>query len=184
MIFDIDTIDIWVTVLLSNMYFRFVDQIHRQIQGIPMGTNCASHLASLYLMMYELRFYVRLANLYVNPAFTFLRTVSYAIACAFLLTTRYIDDLASTNNPYLHSLLYSDQHFHHSRITGIYPRTLRVTTADSGVSINYMDVTIQRQHSSSNRITTVLYDKREHSPLADQFIIKFSTCTIQSLNSS
>ena len=36
-----------------------------------------------------------------------------------------------------------------------------------------MDVTIQRQPGSSSKITTVLYDKREHSPLADQFIIKF-----------
>ena len=33
-----------------------------------------------------------------------------AIARAFQLTTRYIDDLASINNPYLHSLLYVDQH--------------------------------------------------------------------------
>ncbi|DBA82247.1 TPA: hypothetical protein ACH3X2_000518 [Trebouxia sp. C0005] len=173
MIFDIDTIDIWITFLLSNMYVKFGDQVHRQIQGTPMGTNCASHLANLYLMMYELRFYVRLATLYVDPAFTFLRTVIYTIARAFLLTARYIDDLASINNPYLHSLLYVDQHFHHNRILGIYPRTLRVTTADSGISINYMDVTIQRQHSSSSRITTILYDKREHSPLADQFIIKF-----------
>ncbi|DBA66734.1 TPA: hypothetical protein ACH3X2_001883 [Trebouxia sp. C0005] len=80
MIFDIDTIDIWLTFLLSNMCVKFGDQVHRQIQGTPMG-----------------------------------------------------------------------------------------------ISINYMDVTIviQRQHSSSSRITTVLYDKREHSPLADQFIIKF-----------
>lgn len=36
-----------------------------------------------------------------------------------------------------------------------------------------MDVTIQRQHGSNSRLTTVLYDKREHSPLAEQFIIKF-----------
>ena len=67
----------------------------------------------------------------------------------------------------------ADQHFHHNRITGICPRTLRVTTADSGVSISYMEVTTQRQHGSSRRITTVLYEKREHFPLADQFIIKF-----------
>ena len=80
-----------------------------------------------------MNFYVRLATLYVNPAFAFLRTMIYTIARAFLLTARYIDDLASINNPYLHSLLYVDQHFHHSCITGIYPRTLRVTTADSGV---------------------------------------------------
>ena len=35
-----------------------------------------------------------------------------------------------------------------------------------------MDVAIQRQHGSNSKLTTVLYDKREHSPLADQFIIK------------
>ena len=43
MIFDIDTIDIWLTFLLSNMCVKFGDQVHRQIQGTPMGTNCASH---------------------------------------------------------------------------------------------------------------------------------------------
>ena len=112
--------------MLSNMYVKFGDQIHRQIQGTPMGNNCASHLANLYLMMYELRFYIRLATLYVNPAFAFLRTMIYTIARAFLLTARYIDDLASINNPYLHSLLFVDQHNYHSCITGIYPRTLRL----------------------------------------------------------
>ncbi len=122
------------------MYVRFGDQIHRQIQGMPMGTNCASHLANLYLMMYELRFYVRLATLYVNPAFAYLRTVIYTIAHAFLLTARYIDDLASISNPYLHSLLNIDQHFHHSSITGIYPRTLRVTTAAAAPSHHFLDI--------------------------------------------
>ena len=82
MMFDIDTIDIWLTFLSNNMHARFGDQIHRQIQGTPMGTNCASHLANLYLMMYELRFYVRLATLCVNPAFTFLRTMLCTIARA------------------------------------------------------------------------------------------------------
>ncbi len=42
--------------------------------------------------MYGLGFYVLVATLYVNPAFTFLGTVICTIACAFLLTARYIDD--------------------------------------------------------------------------------------------
>ena len=77
--------------------------------------------------MYELSFIMRLAALYLDVAFAFLRTVLYQIACVFLLTARYIDDLASISNPYLHHLLYVDQHFQHARITGIYPRTLLVT---------------------------------------------------------
>ena len=105
-IFDIITIDIWLTFLLINMYARFGDQIHRQIQGTPMGTNCASHLAHQYLVMYNLRFYIRLAALCTNSAFTFLSTMICAIARVFLLTAPYIDDLASINNPYLHSLVY------------------------------------------------------------------------------
>ncbi|KAL3159841.1 hypothetical protein ABBQ38_010244 [Trebouxia sp. C0009 RCD-2024] len=36
-----------------------------------------------------------------------------------------------------------------------------------------MDVTVQRQPGSVSRLTTVLYDKREHQPLRDLFIIKF-----------
>ena len=126
-----------------------------------MGTNCASHLANCYLTMYELSFIMRLAALYLDVAFAFLRTVLYQIACAFLLTARYIDDLASISNPYLHHLLYIDQHFQHARITGIYPRTLLVTSVDSGDSINYMDVSIQREAGSVSQLTTVLYDKRE-----------------------
>jgi len=173
MIFDIHTIDVWLSFLLANMYVRFGDQIRRQIQGTPMGTNCASHLANYYLTMYELSFIMRLAALYVDVAFAFLRTVLHQIACAFLLTARYIDDLASISNPYLHHLLYVDQHFQHARITGIYPRTLLVTSVDLGDSINYMDVSIQREAGSVSRLSTVLYDKREHLPLSRLFIIKY-----------
>ena len=79
----------------------------------------------------------------------------------------------SINNPYLHRLMYCDQYYQHPRIVGIYPRTLCVTTAASGNAVNYMDVTIQRQLGSLSRLTTVLFDKREHQPLRDLFIIKY-----------
>ena len=124
-----------------------------RFRGTPMGTNCASHLTNYYLTMYKLSFVMRLAALYVDVAFAFLRTVLYQIACAFLLTARYIDDLASISNPYLHHLLYVDQHFQHARITGIYPRTLLVTSVDSSDSINYMDVSIQREAGSVSRLS-------------------------------
>ena len=173
MIFDLHTMDVWLSFLLANMYVKFGDQIRRQIQGTPMGTNCASHLANFYLTMYELSFIMSLAALYLDADFAFLRTVIYQVACAFLLTARYIDDLVSISNPYLHHLLYVDQHLHHPRITGIYPRTLLVTSVDSGNYIDYMDVKIQREFGSISRLTTVLYDKREHLPLSGLFIIKY-----------
>ena len=127
--------------------------------------------------MYELDFIIRLTVLYLDPLRVCLNTIVYQIACAFLFTARYIDDLISINNPYLSHLLYVDQHYYHPAITGVYPRTLSVTTADSGNSINYMDVTIQRLRGSVSRLTTTLFDKREHPPLAGLFIIKFPHAT-------
>ena len=73
----------------------------------------------------------------------FLHTLVSQIARAFLFTARYIDDLLSITNPYLHRLMYCDQYYQHLRIVGIYPRTLCVTTAASGNAVNYMDVNVQ-----------------------------------------
>ena len=43
----------------------------------------------------------------------------YWIACAFLLTARYIDYRASICSPHIHHLLCVDQYFHLARITGV-----------------------------------------------------------------
>ena len=161
------------------MYVRFGDSIWRQVQGTPMGTNCAPHLANMYLSKSEHAFVQRLADIYTNALLFLLHTLVYQIACAYLLTSRFLDDLASINNPYLHELMYEDQHYVHASITGIYPRTLLVSSADSGTSINYMDITIQPEQNSLSRLTTVLYDKREHAPLKGKFIVKFPHASSQ-----
>lgn len=173
MIFDEATIAIWLSLLLSNMFVRFGDQTFLQIQGTPMGTNCASHLANFYLTGHERNFLSRLATIYLDMSLSYLRTLVSQIARAFVFTARYIDDLLSINNPYLHHLMYYNQWRCHPLITGIYPRTLSVTPVASGNTVSYMDVSIQRQPGSVSRLTTVLFDKREHQPLRDLFIIKF-----------
>ena len=38
-----------LTVLLDNIYIRFGTKLYRQVVGIPMGTNCASLVADLFL---------------------------------------------------------------------------------------------------------------------------------------
>ena len=60
------TVAVWLSFLLSNMFVRFGDQIFLQIQGTPMGTNCASHLASFYLTNYELNFLSRIASVFLD----------------------------------------------------------------------------------------------------------------------
>ena len=37
--------------LLDNIFIRFGWKLYRQIVGIPMGTNCAPHVADLFLFL-------------------------------------------------------------------------------------------------------------------------------------
>ena len=41
------------TFLLDNIYIRFGSKLYGQIVGIPIGTNCAPHVADLFLFCYE-----------------------------------------------------------------------------------------------------------------------------------
>ena len=42
-----------LSYLLDNIYISFGDKLYRQIDGIPMGTNCAPVVADLFLFCYE-----------------------------------------------------------------------------------------------------------------------------------
>ena len=42
-----------LTFLLDNSLIRFSTKLYRQVVGIPMGTNCASLVAKLFLFCYE-----------------------------------------------------------------------------------------------------------------------------------
>ena len=52
-----------LTFLLDNIYIRFGSKLYRQIVGIPMGTNCASHVADLFLFCYERDFMLSLSRI-------------------------------------------------------------------------------------------------------------------------
>jgi hypothetical protein len=51
--------------LLSNVYFLNGDTLTRQVVGLPMGTNCAPHLANLYCYAKEARYMDQ--NPHYNP---------------------------------------------------------------------------------------------------------------------
>ena len=42
-----------LTFLLDSIFIRFGTKLYRQVVGIPMGTNCASLVADLFLFCYE-----------------------------------------------------------------------------------------------------------------------------------
>ena len=48
--------------LLDNIYIRYGSKLYRQIVGIPMGTNCASFVADLFLFCYERDFMLSLSD--------------------------------------------------------------------------------------------------------------------------
>ena len=45
-----------INYLIDNSYIIYQGIIHRQVIGIPMGTNCAPYLANLYLHSFEVKF--------------------------------------------------------------------------------------------------------------------------------
>ena len=48
--------------LLGNMFIRFGSKLYRQIVGFPMGTNCTSLVAGLFLLCYERDFILPLSE--------------------------------------------------------------------------------------------------------------------------
>ena len=48
--------------LLDNIFKRFGSKLYRQIVGIPMGTNCASVVADLFLFFSERDFILSLSD--------------------------------------------------------------------------------------------------------------------------
>ena len=146
--------------------------------GVPMGTNCASMLANIYLARYELVFLQTLARvMHTHPPDSQLHIAAHRVGHAFTLTRRYIDDLGSINNPYLRHLLYNNIVFY-DEIHGIYPRCLTLKLVQRGASMDYMDSTIGPS-GRGNRLTTICYDKREHPPLSPLFIVSLPHASSQ-----
>jgi hypothetical protein len=103
--------------LIDNIFVVFVNKIFRQTVGIPMGTNCASLLADLFLYSYEAefiqKFYFRRKNLLLWPLIQYLD-----ISTMFYRSTMI-----------------------HSYVDSIYPSELIIKdTTESSTSASYLDV--------------------------------------------
>ena len=80
--------------LLDTLFIRFGSKLYRQIVGIPMGTNCAPLVADLFLFRYERDFMLSLSD-----------NNQTDIIEAFNSTSRYLDDLLNTDNPYFEQMV-------------------------------------------------------------------------------
>ena len=82
-----------IDFLMDTIYIKMGNHLFRQCIGILMGTNCAPLLANLVLYSYEVEF------------LRSMKKSNKKLAKAFDLTSRYIDDLISINNPRLKQFL-------------------------------------------------------------------------------
>ena len=124
--------------LVDNIYVRFGGQLFQQMDGIPMGTNCAPLLADLFLYSYENEFLDKL-----------IKEGKSKLARKFNLSYRYIDELISFNNKRFKEF-----------ISTIYPKELTISeTTKSTLVASYLDLLFIRDNSTN--ITTKLYDKRD-----------------------
>ena len=83
-----------LTFLLDNIYIRFGSKLYRQIVGIPLGINCATLVADLFLFRYERDFMLCLID--ANQS---------EVIEAFNSTSRYLDDLLNIDNNFFDSMV-------------------------------------------------------------------------------
>ena len=79
--------------LLDNIFIRFGSKLYRQIVGIPMGANCASLVADLFLFCYERAFMFSLSD---NNQTDIIEAFKVSKGAKI----RYIDDLLNIDDPY------------------------------------------------------------------------------------
>ena len=123
--------------LLDHIFLRFGSKLHRQIVGIPMGTNCAPLVADLFLFCYERDFMLSLSD-----------NDQTDIIEAFNSTSRYLDDLINIDNPYFEQM-----------VGQIYPTELQLNKANSfHTEAPFLDLNLS---ITNGIVSSKIYDKRD-----------------------
>jgi len=123
-----------INFFIDNIFIEFGSRIFQQTVGIPMGTNCASLLADLFLHWYEAEFVQEL-----------LCKGEKKLAQFFNYTFRYIDDVLLLNNKNFLHLIYPMEH-------------VVKDTTDSPNTASYLNLYLEDDIKGT--LTTKLYDKR------------------------
>ena len=126
-----------LTFLLDNIYIRFGSTLYSQIVGIPMGINCNSLVADLFLFCYERDFILSLSE--DNQS---------GVIEAFNSTPRYLDDLLNIDN-----------NFFDSMVNRIYPSELQLNKVNvSDAEASFLDLHLS---ISDGFVQTIIFDKRD-----------------------
>jgi hypothetical protein len=124
--------------LIDTVFIIFSGRNFQQTVGVPMGTNCVSLLADLFLFSYEADFIQGL-----------LKKNEKKLARSFNFTFRYINDVLSLNNSRFGDF-----------VDRIYPIELEIKdTTDTDRSASYLDLHLKIDREG--RLRTKLYEKRD-----------------------
>ena len=112
-------------------------KLYRQIVGIPMGTNCASLVADLFLFCYERDFMLSLSDKNQTD-----------IIEAFNSTSRYLDDMLNIDNFYFEQM-----------VGQIYPTELQLNKANSSdTEAPFLDLNLS---ITNGIVSSKIYDKQD-----------------------
>ena len=127
-----------ISFIINNSFVVYKGKVFRQIIGIPMGTNCAPHLANIFLHIFECEFIERA-----------IKDGNVELAEEFNGLFRYQDDC----------IIFDDHDAFENNISNIYPHdmTLKCTNT-SRDTCNYLDLTISIYQGDFNYKS---YDKRK-----------------------
>ena len=56
-----------INKIIDNAYIIYNNHLYKQVSGIPMGTNCAPHLANIFLHIYEKQYIGNIITSTTNP---------------------------------------------------------------------------------------------------------------------
>ena len=126
-----------LTFLLDNIFIRFGTKRHRQVVGIPMGTNCAPLVADLFLLCYERYFMMSLSD-----------DKQANVIDAFNTTSRYLGAILNIYNIYFDNM-----------VSQIYLSELQLNKAyTSDTEAAFLDLHLS---ISNDVVSTKIYDKRD-----------------------
>ena len=137
--FSIEQLIECVNYVIDNSYIIFNKKIYQQVVGIPMGTNCAPHLANIFLHMYEMNFINSLND-----------DGKYKVASLLNNTFRYQDDC----------LILNDCKQFNRYLDTIYPDVMVLEKTNvTEVECNYLDLCIKL--GDDKKFNYKSYDKRD-----------------------
>jgi hypothetical protein len=148
----------YVQFLIQNTYIQNGEEIHQQVNGIPIGVHPAPQIANLFCLAYEWRYIDRLLRVVKQRSG---ETAALAQARYFAYMFRLIDDVLSIDNPLIGeaSTTPAPENLDGDELGGIYP-LLHMSLNNTSVSpteVNFLGIRIL---DVAGTLELSIYDKR------------------------